>query len=168
MYWNHSNNLQITPIRLASCSLHTNESSEGASFFIHKVKMRQFILTPCPSSVEDMLSNVHKRSSMYEQDVTWLEAASVQLGPVIADISLATSFPNRFHQQKHFLEMHDRGLQRLWFLWQPSEQYSYKRHNCCGCVGGCSFFGKLVIFYWCIIRLDELRQIFVVCMVILL
>ena len=133
---------QIAPIRLATCNLHNNESSAGASLFIHTVKLRQFVLTPCPNTFEDMLSNVHKRSSMYEQDVTWLEAASIQLGPVISDISMATSSPNRYHQQKHFLEMHDKGFQRLWFLWQADERYSYKRHGCCGCVGGCSFFGK--------------------------
>ncbi|EDO32365.1 predicted protein, partial [Nematostella vectensis] len=136
-------NLEISPLRLATCNLHSAVPSSGLSAFLQAVKIRQFVLAPFPLSEDPMLSDVHKRMSVCD-DVIWLEAASMELGPIISDVALATdNLDNRF-SQKDFLQHHDHASQRLWFLWEPSERHPNRRHGCCACVGGCNFFGKNV------------------------
>lgn len=128
---------QIFPIRLATCSLHSSESSSGVSLFIQTIKLRQFVCTPWPERTQHA-----RRPLSLVENSTWLQAAAVQLGPVVSDVSSATSNPELYQEQKDFLEMHDTKFQRLWFLWEPQEQFPGKRHGCCGCTGGCNFFGK--------------------------
>ncbi|XP_068720760.1 bridge-like lipid transfer protein family member 1 [Montipora capricornis] len=136
-------NLEAHPIRLATCSLHSSESSSGTSFFLQTIKLRQFVCTPWSDKTPLILNGVRRPLSMVENSA-WLEAAAVQLGPVVSDISCATSSPELHLEQKDFLEMHDSKYQRLWFLWQPHEKFPKKRHGVCGCTGGCNFFGKNV------------------------
>lgn len=132
----------MSPIRLATCSLHGPESGSGATFFVQTLRICQFVQAPWFEDPELLLQgSVHKRFSLHE-DVIWLEAAAVQLGPVISDVSSATADPELYIDQKDFLEMHDTKFQRLWFLWGPDGKNAHKRHDCCGCVGGCTFFGK--------------------------
>ena len=133
--------LQVFPIRLATCSLHSSESSSGVSLFVQTIKLRQFVCTPWPEKTQQILSDARRPLSLVENS-SWLQAAAVQLGPIVSDISSATSNPELYQEQKDFLEMHDGKFQRLWFLWQPQEQFPGRRHGCCGCTGGCNFFGK--------------------------
>ena len=46
--------------------------------------------------------------------------------------------------QRRFLELHDKKYRCLWFLWNVSgsKKSPAKHSGCCGCVGGCNFFGK--------------------------
>lgn len=42
-----------------------------------------------------------------------------------------------------FLRLHDENTKRLWFLWpQELTRVSSQIFGKCGCVGGCTFFGK--------------------------
>ena len=133
--------MQVFPVRLATCSLHSSESSSGVSLFVQTVKLRQFVCTPWPERTQEILSDVRRPLSLVENS-SWLQAAAAQLGPIVSDISSATSHPELYQEQKDFLEMHDARFQRLWFLWQPQEQLPGRRRGCCGCTGGCNFFGK--------------------------
>lgn len=56
------------------------------------------------------------------------------------------SFPENVPSQRKFLELHDKKYQRVWFLWNTSSNHKspVKNFECCGCVGGCNFFGKNV------------------------
>ncbi|XP_022799728.1 uncharacterized protein KIAA1109-like isoform X2 [Stylophora pistillata] len=134
-------NLEVSPVRLAKCSLQSSESSSGVSLFVQTVKLRQFVCTPWPEKTQQILSDARRPLSMVENS-SWLQAAAVQLGPIVSDVSSATSHPELYQEQKDFLEMHDARFQRLWFLWQPQEQLPGRRLGCCGCTGGCNFFGK--------------------------
>ena len=133
---------QVSPIRFATCDLHTQESGSGASFFIETVKLRQYVLAPWPEDVQVPLQGGAPRPLTGQEDVIWLEAAAVHFGPVISDVSTATADPELHLDQKDFLEMHDSKFQRLWFLWYPDPAGPHRRSGCCGCVGGCTFFGK--------------------------
>ena len=134
---------QVFPVRLATCSLHSSESSSGMSLFVQTIKLRQFVCTPWPENSRVTLGEARRPLSLVENSA-WLEAAVVQLGPIVTDISGATSKPELHLEQKDFLEMHDAKFQRLWFLWQPQDQLPGKLHGVCGCTGGCNFFGKNV------------------------
>lgn len=134
---------QVFPVRLATCSLHSSESSSGMSLFVQTIKLRQFVCTPWPENSRVTLGEARRPLSLVENSA-WLEAAVVQLGPIVTDISAATSKPELHLEQKDFLEMHDAKFQRLWFLWQPQDQLPGKLHGVCGCTGGCNFFGKNV------------------------
>ena len=133
--------LKVYPVRLATCSLHSSEYNAGTSLFVQTIKLRQFVLTPWPEKPPHLLSDA-RRPLSFVGNAAWLQAANVQFGPIVADISSATAKPEMHLEQKDFLEMHDFKFQRLWFLWQPQQQPSNKRHGYCGCVGGCNFFGK--------------------------
>ena len=134
---------QVFPVRLATCSLHSSESSSGMSLFVQTIKLRQFVCTPWPENSRVTLGEARRPLTLVENSA-WLEAAVVQLGPIVTDISAATSKPELHLEQKDFLEMHDAKFQRLWFLWQPQDQLPGKLHGVCGCTGGCNFFGKNV------------------------
>ena len=135
--------VQVFPVRLSTCSLHSPESSSGTSFFVQTIKLRQFVCTPWPEKTSPILSEVRRPLSMVENSA-WLEAAAVQLGPIVSDASSAISRAELHLEQKDFLEMHDAKFQRLWFLWEPQERFPKRRHGVCGCTGGCNFFGKNV------------------------
>ena len=113
------------------------------SLFVQTIKLRQFVCTPWPENSRVTLGEARRPLSLVENSA-WLEAAVVQLGPIVTDISGATSKPEFHLEQKDFLEMHDAKFQRLWFLWQPQDQLPGKLHGVCGCTGGCNFFGKNV------------------------
>jgi len=68
------------------------------------------------------------------QNICWLEAGGIGLGPVIVDVALALPNPELLRAQREFVALHDRRTRRLSFLWGGS--------SVCGCVGGCVFFGS--------------------------
>lgn len=80
-----------------------------------------------------------------QEDVCWLEAGSVHLGPVISDIYIGESKSFKALDQREFLEKHDRKNRCLWFLWKREiTSTPNKKEGQCGCIGGCNFFGKNV------------------------
>ena len=56
--------------------------------FIQNVKLRQFVLAPKPVVADPVFEDIHKRLSLSD-DIVWIEAANVQCGPIISDVSLA-------------------------------------------------------------------------------
>ena len=109
------------------------------SLFVHKVDISQYVL---------LLAGNKLKNQVGQEEAGWLEAASVHAGPIISDICLEEDDSNvNPADQKAFLEKHDKKTQRLWFLWQRDKARGTlrgERDGCCGCVGGCNFFGKNV------------------------
>jgi len=112
-------------VRLAMCTLHSAATQRGISLLIPHVSAKQFVLSvPVTDDYDDRRT----------QNICWLEAGGVGLGPVIVDAALALPSPELLHAQREFVALHDRRTQRLSFLWGSSAE--------CGCVGGSVFFGS--------------------------
>ncbi|XP_014897189.1 bridge-like lipid transfer protein family member 1 [Poecilia latipinna] len=119
-------------VRVATCNLHNQAVGEGISAVVQDVNMRQYIEQQQPGQGQPPLL---RRS-------IWLEAGSVNLNLITADIALAADHPAKCDVQRHFLELHDAQTRRLWFLWPDDASLRGKRsRNRCGCLGGCRFFG---------------------------
>jgi hypothetical protein len=83
------------------CNIHCDNQTTGISLFIQTVKLRQFVLAPQPIVVDPVLDDVHKRMSLCD-DVIWMEAANLLLGPIISDISLAEGRKGQFFFESLF------------------------------------------------------------------
>ncbi|XP_032404120.1 transmembrane protein KIAA1109 homolog [Xiphophorus hellerii] len=124
--------VKTAAVRVATCNLHNQAVGEGISAVVQDVNMRQYIEQQQPGQGQPPLL---RRS-------VWLEAGSVNLNLITADIALAADHPAKCDVQRHFLELHDAQTRRLWFLWPDDASLRSKRsRNRCGCLGGCRFFG---------------------------
>lgn len=107
--------------------------------FVHKIDISQYVL---------LLAGNKLKNQVGQEEAGWLEAASLHAGPIISDICLEEDTNLDPTDQKEFLEKHDKKTQRLWFLWQHDKARGTsllsEKDGRCGCVGGCSFFGKNV------------------------
>uniref|UniRef100_A0A3P8TGX1 KIAA1109 n=1 Tax=Amphiprion percula TaxID=161767 RepID=A0A3P8TGX1_AMPPE len=120
-------------IRVANCNLHNQAVGEGISAVVQDVNIRQYI--------EQQQQHSLGQPPLLRRSV-WLEAGSVNLNLITADIALAADHPAKCEVQRHFLELHDAQTKRLWFLWPDEAGIRNKRSkNRCGCLGGCRFFG---------------------------
>jgi len=117
--------IQVYPVRLGMCTLHSATTQRGISLLIPHVSAKQFVLSvPVMDLYDDEKT----------QNIRWLEAGGIGLGPIIIDAALALPDPELLRAQREFIALHDRRTQRLSFLWGSSSQ--------CGCVGGSVFFGS--------------------------
>uniref|UniRef100_H3C820 Bridge-like lipid transfer protein family member 1 N-terminal domain-containing protein n=1 Tax=Tetraodon nigroviridis TaxID=99883 RepID=H3C820_TETNG len=128
-------NIKTGVIRVANCNLHNQAVGEGISAVVQDVNIQQYTgqgpAQPLGLSQPPLL----RRS-------VWLEAGSVNMNLITADIALAADHPAKCEVQRHFLELHDAQTKRLWFLWPEEATNRNKRsRNRCGCLGGCRFFG---------------------------
>ncbi|XP_017281648.1 transmembrane protein KIAA1109 homolog isoform X3 [Kryptolebias marmoratus] len=144
-------NVKTGIIRVANCNLHNQAVGEGISAVVQDMNIRQYI--------EQQQYNEAARLQLAGQGQgpgqplglgqppllrrsVWLEAGSVKLNLITADIALAADHPAKCEVQRQFLELHDAQTKRLWFLWPDEANVRNKRsRNRCGCLGGCRFFG---------------------------
>ncbi|XP_063271495.1 bridge-like lipid transfer protein family member 1 isoform X3 [Prinia subflava] len=125
-------NIKMGAIRIANCNLHNQSVGEGISAAIQDLQLRQYVeqVNSCRTGLQPILRRAY-----------WLEAGSVNLGLITADIALAADHPSKHEVQRHFLETHDNRTKRLWFLWPDDNLRNKRSKNKCGCLGGCRFFG---------------------------
>ncbi|XP_028294367.1 bridge-like lipid transfer protein family member 1 isoform X3 [Gouania willdenowi] len=129
-------NIKTGVIRVANCNLHNQAVGEGISAVVQDVNIRQYIEQQHSDATRLLGQPPLLRRSL------WLEAGSVNLNLITADIALAADHPAKCEVQRHFLELHDAQTKRLWFLWPDESNVRSKRcRNRCGCLGGCRFFG---------------------------
>uniref|UniRef100_A0A665TS34 Si:ch211-233a24.2 n=1 Tax=Echeneis naucrates TaxID=173247 RepID=A0A665TS34_ECHNA len=127
-------NIKTGIIRLANCNLHNQAVGEGISAVVQDVNVRQYI-------EQQQHSEMTSQPTLLRRSV-WLEAGSLNLNLITADIALAADHPAKCEVQRQFLELHDTQTKRLWFLWPEEASVRNKRNrNRCGCLGGCRFFG---------------------------
>ncbi|XP_062839680.1 bridge-like lipid transfer protein family member 1 isoform X4 [Anolis carolinensis] len=129
-------NVKMGAVRIANCNLHNQSVGEGISAAIQDLQLRQYIeqANNCRIGLQP---TVLRRAY-------WLEAGSVNLGLITADIALAADHHSKHEAQRHFLEIHDSRTKRLWFLWPDDNTKNKRSKNKCGCLGGCRFFGGTV------------------------
>nr|XP_046267936.1 transmembrane protein KIAA1109 homolog isoform X3 [Scatophagus argus] len=144
-------NIKTAIIRVANCNLHNQAVGEGISAVVQDVNIRQYIeqqqhseatrLQPAGQGQGPGQPLGLGQPPLLRRSV-WLEAGSVNLNLITADIALAADHPAKCEVQRHFLELHDAQTKRLWFLWPDEAGIRNKRsRNRCGCLGGCRFFG---------------------------
>ncbi|XP_072313657.1 bridge-like lipid transfer protein family member 1 [Eucyclogobius newberryi] len=144
-------NIKTGIVRVANCNLHNQAVGEGISAVVQDVNIRQYIeqqqyceasrLQPAGQSQGPGQPPGLGQPPLLRRSV-WLEAGSVNLNLITADIALAADHPAKCEVQRHFLELHDSQTKRLWFLWPEDASVRNKRgKNRCGCLGGCRFFG---------------------------
>ncbi|EMP38574.1 hypothetical protein UY3_04218 [Chelonia mydas] len=123
-------------VRVANCNLHNQFVGEGISAAIQDFQMRQYVeqVNTCRVGLQPAIL----------RRAYWLEAGSVNLGLITADIALAVDHHSKHEVQRHFLETHDSRIKRLWFLWPDDNVKNKRSKNKCGCLGGCRFFGGTV------------------------
>ncbi|KAG7510690.1 hypothetical protein JOB18_028724 [Solea senegalensis] len=138
-------------IHVANCNLHNQAVGEGISAVVQDVNIRQYIeqqqhsdatrLQPAGQGQGPGQPLGLGQPPLLRRSV-WLEAGSVNLNLITADVALAADHPAKCEVQRHFLELHDAQSKRLWFLWPEEAGIRNKRNrNRCGCLGGCRFFG---------------------------
>lgn len=90
-------------IRIANCNLHNQSVGEGISAAIQDLQLRQYVeqVNSCRTGLQPILRRA-----------CWLEAGSVNLGLITADIALAADHPSKHAVQRHFLETHDNRTKR--------------------------------------------------------
>lgn len=90
-------------IRIANCNLHNQSVGEGVSAAIQDLQLRQYVeqVNNCRTGLQPILRRAY-----------WLEAGSVNLGLITADVALAADHPSKHVVQRHFLEMHDNRTKR--------------------------------------------------------
>ncbi|KAJ3613637.1 hypothetical protein NHX12_019883, partial [Muraenolepis orangiensis] len=137
-------NIKTATIRLASCNLHNQAVGEGISAVVQDVSIHQYIEQQQQSSDWPRMQQGGQAPGQAPtlRRSFWLEAGSVDLNLITADIALAADHSAKCEVQRQFLELHDVQTKRLWFLWPDDPSIRNKRgRNRCGCLGGCRFFG---------------------------
>ncbi|XP_075785952.1 bridge-like lipid transfer protein family member 1 isoform X10 [Pelodiscus sinensis] len=129
-------NIKMGAVRVANCNLHNQFVGEGISAAIQDLQLRQYIEQANNCRV-GLQPSILRRAY-------WLEAGSLSLGLITADIALAVDHHSKHEVQRHFLEIHDSRIKRLWFLWPDDNVKNKRSKNKCGCLGGCRFFGGTV------------------------
>ncbi|MEQ2308971.1 hypothetical protein AMECASPLE_033762, partial [Ameca splendens] len=138
-------NVKTGVVRVANCNLHNQAVGEGISAVVRDVNIRQYI------EQQQLIEAARLQLAGQGQGPgqppllrrsVWLEAGSVNLNLITADIALAADHPAKCEVQRKFLQLHDKQTKRLWFLWPDDVSVRNKRsRNRCGCLGGCRFFG---------------------------
>lgn len=116
--------LQTGIVRVANCNLHNQAVGEGISAVVQDVNIRQYI--------EQQQQQQHSEATRLQptgqcqgpgqplglsqppllRRSVWLEAGSVNLNLITADIALAADHPAKCEVQRHFLELHDAQTKR--------------------------------------------------------
>ncbi|MED6277141.1 hypothetical protein CHARACLAT_010300, partial [Characodon lateralis] len=138
-------NVKTGVVRVANCNLHNQAVGEGISAVVRDVNIRQYI------EQQQLIEAARLQLAGQGQGPgqppllrrsVWLEAGSVNLNLITADIALAADHPAKCEVQRKFLQLHDKQTKRLWFLWPDDASVRNKRSRSrCGCLGGCRFFG---------------------------
>uniref|UniRef100_A0A1I8F7J6 DUF1619 domain-containing protein n=1 Tax=Macrostomum lignano TaxID=282301 RepID=A0A1I8F7J6_9PLAT len=122
--------VQLDPIRLSNCNLHSEKHEEGYSALLPTVSITQFVLLAKPPRLTSTV---------------WRMAPGLRIGPIVVNAGLALGQPDLHAIQDAFLRLHDRRFTRLWFLWPtkelPATGPAQVQSAHCGCLGGCAFFG---------------------------
>ncbi|XP_030213365.1 bridge-like lipid transfer protein family member 1 isoform X7 [Gadus morhua] len=138
-------NIKTATIRLASCNLHNQAVGEGISAVVQDVSIHQYIEQQTQPSTDWPRVPLGGQGPAQPPTLRrsfWLEAGSVDLNLITADIALAADHSAKCEVQRQFLELHDAQSKRLWFLWPDDPSIRNKRgRSRCGCLGGCRFFG---------------------------
>ncbi|XP_010775323.1 uncharacterized protein KIAA1109-like [Notothenia coriiceps] len=144
-------NVKTANVRVANCNLHNQAVGEGISAVVQDVNIRQYIEQQQHSEAARLQTagpgqGLGQPLGLGQPPLlrrsVWLEAGSVNLNLITADIALAADHSAKCEVQRHFLELHDAQTKRLWFLWPEDVSIRNKRgRNRCGCLGGCRFFG---------------------------
>lgn len=98
---------------MANCNLHNQAVGEGISAVVHDVYIRQYIeqqqqLHGEPTRLQP---SGQGQAPLLRRSI-WLEAGSVNLNLITADIALAADHPAKCEVQRHFLELHDAQTKR--------------------------------------------------------
>lgn len=131
--------LNISPIKMSTCNLHSCQTSSGLTAVMKKVESKIFML---------ITHNSHKRSNdttiqIQNDSENWLEVGSLSLGPLFLDsATLASEAKSSNVAQDVFLKSHDLKTKRLWFFWGRELDIPLAVVEKCGCLGGCAFFGS--------------------------
>ncbi|RWS26602.1 uncharacterized protein B4U80_02673, partial [Leptotrombidium deliense] len=132
--------LELHPIRISTCNLHSCHSSSGVTLLIENISLRHFMMLNKSSlrTSKLQLSSSH----VMDKDYNWFEVLTLTFGPVFVDSANLTSDVNNYViSQNTFLKTHDEKTKRLWFLWSDEVKVNNSA-NKCGCIGGCAFFGS--------------------------
>ncbi|PAA80945.1 hypothetical protein BOX15_Mlig025439g3 [Macrostomum lignano] len=127
--------VQLDPIRLSNCNLHSEKHEEGYSALLPTVSITQFVFAGKAAEIDINCM----------EDGAWIEVAAIRIGPIVVNAGLALGQPDLHAIQDAFLRLHDRRFTRLWFLWPtkelPATGPAQVQSAHCGCLGGCAFFG---------------------------
>ncbi|CAF1031213.1 unnamed protein product [Adineta ricciae] len=132
-------NVQVTPVRLCMCNMHTSTCNEGLTLKVGAIQMRQLL-------------RLHPGS--------WLEAGSIHIPELRINAKFDCHGPAaaNTNEQLEFLRRHDQYSQRLHFLYTTKSQQSSgatgaKRPStivlpyntfACACLGGSPHYYTLV------------------------
>uniref|UniRef100_UPI00144608E9 transmembrane protein KIAA1109 homolog n=1 Tax=Epinephelus lanceolatus TaxID=310571 RepID=UPI00144608E9 len=109
-------NIKTGIVRVANCNLHNQAVGEGISAVVQDVNIRQYIeqqqhgeatrLQPAGQG-QGLGQPIGLGQPPLLRRSVWLEAGSVNLNLITADIALAADHPAKCEVQRHFLELHD-------------------------------------------------------------
>ena len=140
--------LQIYPVKVCWCNLHTPDSALGGTLHVERVSVRHFV-TSCglrfPSGQK-----------------TWVESGGIKFGPVFTDVSKAVTNSQKTRQQGEFLTKVDQS-RKLFFLQSRSGDSNVYRKfpiGKCGCRGNCAFFGTTLLetVYYEALSIYDMRE----------
>ncbi|XP_076066750.1 transmembrane protein KIAA1109 homolog tweek isoform X4 [Oratosquilla oratoria] len=158
-------NLQVFPVRIATCNLHGQHTKSGVTAHIQNVRLHNYICGGQAGAKDSInvgsvgrgaegasmsglsgsgIGMMGSTTTAVNGDM-WIEAGSVILGPLYIDAAISTDILHHDMQliQHRFLKLHDQKSKRLWFLWpQEITKVPQNIYSKCGCVGGCAFFGS--------------------------
>lgn len=110
---------QTGVIRVANCNLHNQAVGEGISAVVQDVNIRQYIeqqqhaeATRLQTVGQGPAQPLGLGQPPLLRRSVWLEAGSVNMNLITADIALATDHPAKCEVQRHFLELHDAQTKR--------------------------------------------------------
>ena len=126
--------LDLRPsVRLALCSSHI-ASQPGLQVYVPEVSVRQLVTSDLLRQKGDsptIDTTVNDSAAYSERVQPWLEAASINLGP----LCIGARLPGILSKDMlSFWQIHDAKTKRLYFMYE-------KQSTICGCFGACSFFG---------------------------
>ncbi|XP_054723573.1 bridge-like lipid transfer protein family member 1, partial [Uloborus diversus] len=136
--------IQIYPLRLATCNLHGGDIVSGLSILLQHIQFKQYAKISSNLVCSSAYSIVNHGQNLQQSSTeVWLEVGGFSFGPVHVDAASSLMNKDEGLQQEKFLKTHDAKKKKLWFLW-PSNVLPESHLVCgkCGCVGGCTFFGS--------------------------
>ncbi|KAF8784884.1 Transmembrane protein KIAA1109 like protein [Argiope bruennichi] len=147
--------IEIFPLRLATCNLHGGDTLSGLSMLLQHVQFKQYAKISSNlvcSSVYSIVSH-GLGSQQNSSSELWLEVGGFSFGPVYVDAASSQLKKDEVIQQDKFLKIHDAKRKKLWFLW-PLDALTITQsvNGKCGCVGGCAFFGsnRNGVYFFCV------------------
>ena len=104
---------------MANCNLHNQAVGEGISAVVQDVNIRQYIEQQQHSEASRLQPSAQgpgQPAGLGQPPLLrrslWLEAGSVNLNLITADIALAADHPAKCEVQRQFLELHDTQTKR--------------------------------------------------------